>query len=324
MMINKKVFYAVVILLSFTILISVKNFNYSPNEMPFEAASTLGNLTKYNLVINCSFPEKIDSVPLLKIEPIEITSEKAMEIGTYLFEMGDIDTIKKIPWKGILLQNEKNDLEFFGLNRIYYYTKEAPSIEKWAENDTVRLAEEFLKRISFYWIFDTEIDLELERVGPCWITTETNAMIKNETTTVHAIGVYYTLKIHDIELVGPGADFNVWIANGQIVTAELHKPSISIIGSQEIVKTPEEAINRLIKGYSDTYVAGYEVAYGPIPNKGTCTIENVKLVYFIDFSKEHQTNVPVFYQIQGRLTFYDKNLGETIIKQFTDLQLATK
>jgi len=187
----------------------------------------------------------------------------------------------------------------------------------------LKIADDFLQVLNEYWIYETEVKEEFKSIEPCWTTIEVYLEKIEETEIIHAIGVNYRLKVDNFELIGSGADFNIWVAEGRIIRVELHKPSIDIIGHQNVTKTAEEAIENFISGKSDVRKLGFQEISGQTPREGVCSIDSVKLVYYVDFTKELQDNLPLVYMVSGKLTYVDPITGETVDSDFTDYQIST-
>ncbi len=297
----------------------------STEEVNIEALSPFGGLSTYDLVLNYEPLERLKVPSSLSIEPISLSNETAMDIGINVFQMPQVAVIKKMPWDGLLLKQDNKELTFFGLNRIYYSEVGIkPVVESWDEERVLQIAEDFLRNLSAYWQYESEVTYQLNSIHPSWNTTVNDPLTKTETEITRAIGVSYRLYVDNIELVGPGADFSIWVADDRVIDVEINRPSIAVGEEMANIKSQEEALEYFIQGKSDAASIGFQILYPIIPPEGNCTVSSVKLVYYIDFSKEQQSTIPLLYEIRGTLSYIDPIDAESKAFEFVDYQFATK
>ncbi len=297
----------------------------STEEVNIEALSPFGGLSQYDLVLDYKLLERQINPSSLSIKPISLANETAKDIGINVFQMPEVAVIKKMPWDGLLLKQDNKKLTFFGLNRIYYTEVDLKTVvESWDEEEVLQIAEEFLRNLSVYWQYESEVTYQLNSIHPSWNTTKIDPVTKTETEITRAIGVSYRLYVDGIELVGPGADFSIWVADDRVIDVELHRPSIAVSEEMTNIKSQEEALEYFIQGKSDAASIGFQVLYPIIPREGTCTISSVKLVYYIGFSKEPQLTIPLLYEIRGTLSYNDPIDAEAKTFEFVDYQFAIK
>lgn len=286
-----------------------------------ETLSSL-DLSGYEVIVNCSLTMITDSPSLVKISYPPVDNNTATEIGKTAFGLSEVVVVKRIPWDGILLRQQNKEIEFFGINRIYYneeYTN--PVIEEWNEKDVLDVAEKFLSELNYYWEYESQVTAELSSIKPACITIEIDPETNEETEIIRAIGVNYQLNVDGIDLMGPGADFSIWVANNRVISAEIHKPAITKTEATVKVKSPEEALDDFLTGKGKPANLGFESLYPPIAKEGTCTIYSVKLGYYVDFSREYPESAPLLYKIAGSLSYKDDE-GEDISLDFVEYQLA--
>lgn len=294
-------------------------------EVNIEALSPFGGLSTYNLVLNYEPLEMLKNPSNLSIEHLSLSNETALDIGINVFQMPQLAVIKKMPWDGLLLKQENKELTFFGLNRIYYSEVGIkPVVESWDEERVLQIAEDFLRNLSVYWQYESEVTYQLDSIHPSWNTTRINPVTKTETEITRAIGVSYRLYVDGIELVGPGADFSIWVADDRVIGVEINRPSIAFGEGTTNIKSQEEALEYFIQGKSDAASIGFQMLYPVIPREGTCTVSSVKLVYYIDFSKVPQKTIPLLYEIRGTLSYIDPIDAESRAFEFVDYQFANR
>lgn len=280
------------------------------------------DLSKYEIIYECNISNIDNKASNLLVIPIDIDEITAIQICNEVFDMPTIENIKNIPWKGKSYSSDDGTVEFFGLNRIYYNDLDTkPTVLEWNITEVKYIAENFINKLFKYWDYKTEVIYTESHVGPCYYTAEIDPETLEETVTIHAIGVNYELSVNDTKLVGPGADFSIWVANGEIVSAELHYPCLIKSGDLEITITPQQAIERFIKG--ETQEHGYDDLSSPIAWEGACVVKSVDLSYYIDFSKEHQTYLPLNYEIKGVLKFIDPETKQPTELEFCEYLSAT-
>ena len=193
-------------------------------------------------------------------------------------------------------------LYFYGLNDIYYHTLgDKTVVEDWSEPEIRSIADEFLENLYNYWRVPTEAHIEFNAIRPCYWTVH-----EDGTTDVNKIGARYNVKIGDIKLYGPGADFSLSIANGIVYDVELHIPSVFVEVYTDLPFSPQEALERFLIGNYSIEELGFWPLYGAIPREGQLTIERVELVYFIDHHRDPpQTYPPLCYKISGTIVGQD-------------------
>ena len=288
---------------------------FSPNETT-AAQGPLGDLTRLNLTMNCDLPPTLEYVPWLKMERIPITNSKAEEIALNAFNFSDIEKIETTNMGSLAVVEGNKRLYFYGLNDVFYLTLgDKTIVEEWSEPEIRTIADEFLKNLYNYWRVPTEAHIEFNAIRPCYWTVH-----EDGTRDVNKIGARYNVKIGDISLYGPGADFGLSIANGIVYDVELHIPSVFIEEYTDLPLSPQEALDRFLAGNYSIEVLGFTTLYGAIPREGQLTIEKVELVYFINHhSDPPQTYPPLCYMISGTIIGPDPVGDEIISRGFHEL-----
>ncbi len=279
-----------------------------PNIQPYDntassngtitASGPLGDLSKLNLTMKCDLPSALEYVPRLKIERTPITNRVAEEIALNAFNFSDIEKIEITSMGNLAVVEGNKRLDFFGLNDIYYQTLgDKTVVEEWSEPEIRAIADEFLENLYNYWQVPTEAHIEFDTIKPSSVT-----VYQDGTEDVRKIGAKYSVKMADIKLYGPGADFGLSIADGKVYDVELHIPSIFVEEYTDLPLSPQEALDRFLAGNYSIEELGFWPLYGPIPREGQLTVEKVELVYFIDYlSDPPQTYPPLCYMISGAI-----------------------
>ncbi len=297
-----------------------------PNIQPYEntassngtitASGPLGHLSRLNLTMKCDLPSTLEYVPRLKIERIPITNGTAEEIALNAFNFSDIEKIEITSMGNLAVVEANKRLYFFGLNDIYYQTfGDKTVVEDWSEPEIRAISDEFLENLYNYWQVPTEAHIEFNTIKPCHVTIHMDG-----TEDVNKIGAKYSVKVAGIKLYGPGADFSLSIADGQVYDVELHIPSVFIEEYTDLPLSPQEALDRFLIGNYSIEELGFTTLYGLIPREGQLTIEKVELVYFIDYlSEPPQTYPPLCYMISGTIIGPDPFGDEIISIDFHEL-----
>jgi hypothetical protein len=248
--------------------------------------------------MKCDLPSALEYVPRLKIERIPITNRVAEEIALNAFNFSDIEKIEITSMGNLAVIEGNKRLDFFGLNDIYYQTQGDKTIVKeWSEPEIRAIADEFLENLYNYWQVPTEAHIEFDTIKPSSVTVHGDGI-----EVVRKIGAKYSVKMADIKLYGPGADFGLSIADGKVYDVELHIPSIFVEEYTDLPLSPQEALDRFLAGNYSIEELGFWPLYGPIPREGQLTVEKVELVYFIDYlSDPPQTYPPLCYMISGAI-----------------------
>jgi len=278
-----------------------------PNIQPYDNATSsnettvsgpLGDLSRLNLTMNCELPSTLEYVPRLKVERIPITNSTAETIAVNAFGFDDIEKMEKKRTGSLAVVEGNKRLYFYGLNDIYYQTLgDKTVVEDWSEPEIRAIADEFLENLYNYWQVPTEAHIEFDTIRPSSVTVH-----ENGTRVVNKIGARYSVNVAGIKLYGPGADFGLSIADGQVYDVELHIPSVFIEEYTALPLSPQEALDRFLVGNYSIEELGFTTLYGAIPREGQLTIEKVELVYFIDHhSDPPQTYPPLCYMISGTI-----------------------
>lgn len=272
--------------------------NTTSSNGTISASGPLGDLSRLNLTVNCDLPSTLEYVPRLKIERIPVTNGTAEEIALNAFNFSDIDKIEITSMGSLAVIEGNKRLYFYGLNDIYYLTlKDKTVVEEWSEPEIRTIADEFLENLYNYWQVPTEAHIEFNTIRPCYVTIH-----QDGTEDINKIGAFYSVKIAGIKLYGPGADFGLSIADGQVIDVELHIPSLFIEEYTDLPLSPQEALERFLAGNYSIEELGFTNIYGAIPREGQLTIERMELVYFIDHHADPpQTYPPLCYMISGTI-----------------------
>lgn len=271
----------------------------------------LSNHSEYVVSIGCELEDAPEALPVLRRLSIPVSREQAEEIALDVFNFTKIDEIKNIPWGGLELSDEDRRLEFFGLHDVYYHELNARyTVRDWSEEDMIAIAEGFLSRLEEHWN-PTVVERSLGGVAPSHVS-ESGGL-----TTVRELGVRYNLSVQGTPLHGPGADFVVGIADGRVISAELHMPALNVEGYDEVTVSPREALEKALSGESAQSQLGFQVSCIR-PATGTLNISDVDLFYYTDFHGNQTYLQPVYYikgVLQGPMPG-DEEIAQTEFHEF--------
>ena len=275
-----------------------------------------GDLSKFSLSLKSDLPIMPEHVPRLKVERVPISNGTAETIAINAFNFTHIEKIEKKRTGSLAIIEGTKRLYFYGLNDIFYQTlNDTTIVNEWSDIEIKTIADDFFVKLYKYWRVPTEVKIEFNTIKPCYIT-----VYDDGTKVVNKIGATYNVKLGDINLYGPGADFSLSIANGKVYDVELHIPSVSIKEYVDVSLSPQEAVNRFITGTYSTHELGYTELYGPVPKEGQVIIENVELVYYVDHhSDPPQTYLPLVYKISGNITVISPYEDKIISIDFHEL-----
>jgi DNA-binding transcriptional ArsR family regulator len=269
------------------------NISYTP--------SRFGNLRNYTLIIEADL-EAPDELPIVNLEYVPINGTFIREICDSVFGLKHV-AINDMPQNGKSAKQGNQEVEFFGLNTIYYNDFSSPgNVSSWSISKVKEVSDEFIAKMKAFWGFDTDVEIRFLGAHPSYNTTEIIPATGESNSWIFEVGVFYELLVGGVPLVGPGADFGVGTNGSSIVSAELNYPCLHMNSTVMLIRSPEEALDLLIRGYSDTRSLGFEELYGDIAPEGTCVIKSVKLVYYVDLLPRTQILRPM-YQIKGSLIF---------------------
>lgn len=286
-----------------------------------ETSGPLGDLSNFNLTIECDFPKVPETAPKLRVEKIPISEEQAELIAKNVFgfeKIDEIEEIKESPWEGLIIREDNRELMFFGLTDFFYDELHTEFVVvEWSDEDVKAIADELLAELDEYWQFPTEVEVAFRGVYPAAISTYSDGREE-----INMIGVIYEPKVSGISLYGPGADFCIGIAEGKVIEAELHKKAVTIVGNVSITVSPKEAIDKLLSGKSAQRALGFETLYGLLPKEGEVIIKRIELVYFADVWYKSTINyLPLVYRIDGKIIGPIE--GELVEKGFVEFEFAT-
>lgn len=298
-----------------------------PSRLP-TVAGVYGNLTQYNLILNCSLPEKLDSAPILVQYNVTTTETQAKEIARESFGLHNTTRDNTIGYPSAIMlwsaDGEKKHVNVCGLNTILYSGSLINSMFQGSSiNSTNDIANWLLTQLDKYWNFDTDAVRELTYVGPFGYTETYSFNGTLLSTSIDSYGVSYRYSVQGIPLVGNGADCWVEGSNDNIKNAELHFPVIKIAGQQEVTVSPSQALDNFLNGNG---IPGRFVPMAMVPEhptNGNCTINRVRLVYYINwsFDRLYDRYPTLVYEIKGILQYIDSS-GKIMIEPFTTYEYA--
>jgi hypothetical protein len=218
--------------------------------------------------LNCTLPEVPERLPIPRVVHIPITVEEAEEIAVNVF--GFQEPIDVEGSRRIRIRSQGRELEFMTRYDLLYFG-DYGTFNVWNETRVVHLAEELISKLEEYWVDSTPLNYSVRGVGPSMRTDG----------TVLEVGVGYRLSLDGVPLEGPGADFGVGVSNYEISGCEIHRPVLTIEGYEYVKTSPVEAVQRMLRGESDTHALGFDIL-GARPLGSEVTITKVSLTYYTD------------------------------------------
>lgn len=273
-------------------------------------------LPNYNVTIECGFPEVPEKAPILKVERIAINESLARLIAGDVFDFEKIDEVEAARGE-LVVRNGNRELCFRGLYDIFYSESGTSyTVTEWSEEEMVIIAEKFLEKLEKYWSTPTVVERSLSKVGPSCVSISSTDIV----VAIHEIGVFYQQSAQGFNLIGPGADFSIRIADGRIICTDLHRPITQIEGYVNITVSPLEAVESALSGESAQTELGFQLLCIR-PSTGNLTITNIELVYYTDFHGTH-THLPLVYLLKGEIVGPDLG-GDIIESEFEEYIFAT-
>jgi hypothetical protein len=257
--------------------------------------------------MNCTLPEAPPRLPLPRVVHLPITGEAAEEIAVNVF--GFEEPMELEEDRHTTVRSSGRSLEFRTRYDVFY-RGDYGAFNVWDEARVVELAEALVSELEHYWVDETPLNYSVIRVGPS----------HRRDGSVLEVGVRYRLTLGGVPLVGPGADFGVGVSGYKVSGCEIHRPVLSVEGYEYVEISPVEAVQRMLKGESDTKALGFEIL-GMRPIGSEVTINNVSLAYFTDNPGGFSWLVPV-YVIEGVFHVDPVEYGEETVG-FEEYILAT-
>jgi hypothetical protein len=288
-------------------------------DIPVEQRSALGILKGHILLMNTKLPDPVDRVPYLMVHPQDIEYETARSIAVDVFRMDPsamTDTVDDLEERDTIAFKQRSiEAKFYGLDRITFSTGARPSFKVWNRTEAVETAEELLEKMSAYWVYPTEARLVLEEAKPSWNSSEPAGDF------YHEIGVRYKLWVGEAALMGP--EVRIWVAGDRVLRASLYMLSVSTGEAVEVARMSEDALGLFIGGMSDTRSFGSETIYGPLYANGVCIIDGVRLVYHLGSYSNPGEIQTLYYEVSGRIRFWNNELGTVDEARFQEYLIAT-
>ena len=277
--------------------------------------SMWGDLNRFNLVVNCTLHQNITSASVIRYKNIPINLDKAKLIANGLYGMDNPEILDSTPLFDIVLRQTYRLLSFKGLNKVSYSGDVSfeDIIYSWDEAKVRRITDEFIEALDPYLDYSTYALRRVSWVGPVhWRS------IDDGPEKVVEVGVRYTWSVQGIDIIGDVGNVRI-NANGDVSSSIMTKPAVWIVGEQQIVATPEDALNSFIKGWSANTALNVPSTRHTVPNNGTMVINGVKPVYYL-YKYLVDTPIPILvYQIDA--TFIPDGEGEPLV--FTDYQYVS-
>lgn len=291
-------------LLGFVVVYEPKETN---NNLP-SLAGSIGNLKEYELVLDCDLEKVEQEVTIARIRRVPLREDEAISVAKS-FGLDDPETIELSEDNTLRIGQGNKNMKFYDQNNILYREQDIkPVVEEYSEENMIQIADRFLDKILATWDIESQVNINVEKVAPCW--TSTTVYLNNtEQTVTRAVGVFYSLELGGVKLAGAGSDFTVIIAEDRVIGADLHIPSVFEGGKKELTVTPLDAIENMIARESSKY----ESQYGPDePDSGTLIIDNIEPVHYWHHKDEMPKQLPVYYMITGKVIKDSLEKGEPI------------
>jgi hypothetical protein len=257
--------------------------------------------------MNCTLPDVPPRLPLPRVVHLPITVEEAEEIAVDVF--GFEEPLESEEDRFTTVRSRGRSLEFMTRYDVFY-SGEYGSFNAWNEARVVELAEALVSELEHYWVDATPLNYSVKGVGPShW-----------RDGSVLEVGVRYQLTLEGVPLMGPGADFCVSFSDYVVSGCEIRRPVLSVEGYEYVKTSPAEAVQRMLKGESDTGVLGFEVL-GARPLGSEVTVNKVSLAYYTANPGGFSWLVPI-YVIEGVFHVDPVVCGEETM-EFEEYILAT-
>ncbi len=257
--------------------------------------------------MNCTLPDVPPRLPLPRVVHLPMTAEEAEEIAVNVF--GFEEPIELLDDRHTIVRSGGRSLEFWTKYDMLY-SGNYDVFNVWDEARLVELAEALVSELEQYWVDETPLNYSVLRVGPShW-----------RDGSVLEVGVRYQLTLGGVSLIGPGADFGVHVSDYAVSGCEIRRPVLSVEGYECVKTSPAEAVQRMLRGESDTGVLGFEVL-GARPTGSEVTVNKVSLAYYTDNPGGFSWLVPV-YVIEGVFHVDPVMYGEETL-EFEEYILAT-
>jgi len=300
------IFLVAVIVVAFATLALSLNYlqtRDAASELPAELASRTikpsqyGNLTQYELVVNCTLDGGLDSAPVFTYGNVTITLDEARAFARGAFGF-DAPNYEESSADSVYLKQGKEALQFDGRNRITYslLSYRTPTFGEWNEAWAVGIADDFLDRFEPCWDFDT--DAERKLVG-----VEVDAYASpGDTENVTKLEVQYIWGVGGVDVLGTEGYVRIK-ADGAVVKAEAVKPAVTITGRQSVTVTPAQAVQSLIDGWDVNTIIGVPDEKAEKPVNGTLVIEGVEPVYYLAKTPDSRRVPILLYQIHAKIIY---------------------
>ncbi len=228
--------------------------------------------------INCTLPTVPAQIPIPRKHTNPITASTAREIAENVFGF-------QTPYE---LNGDTNPTITHNHQRLTFpsrydilYSNDVNIITTWNDPNVTKIAQDLLDKLKPYWVDETSINYSLVSVSTSRIAWKPN----EPSIIIHDIDIRYQNTLNDIPLSGPGADFRIEISNDIITNCEIRRPILTIQDYTNITVTPQEAIQKMLRGESATPEIGFDILQ-MLPLGSPITINDITLNYYTDRTSE--------------------------------------
>jgi len=204
---------------------------------------------------------------------------------------------------------------FEGLYDIYYDCWAKEALTDWSEDEVKEAAEALVARLEAYWEMPTAVGHSLEGLSPQYDSL-------NMSRPLVGMIAHYSQSYQGIGMEGHGAYFDVSLADGKVVYANIHKPVVTLEGSDDVTVTPMEAVRKALSRESAWKELGVQV-FTYRPRSGRANITSIRLVYYAD-DKKGSTHITPVYYIEGLIEGIENNPWYPNPYRFREVVFATE
>ena len=271
--------------------------------------------SNYEITIDCAIPEVPESVPTLKKIRVPVSRETAEAIAKDVFNFSEIRQAWESEDGRLGFSDIGKSIVFEGLYDIYYDCRAKEALTDWSEEEAKEAAEGLVARLEAYWEMPTAVGHSLEDLSPQYDGL-------NMSLPLVGVIAHYSQSYQGIGVEGHGAYFDISLADGKVVYANIHKPIVTLEGSDDVTVTPMEAVRKALSRESAWKELGFhDCKYRP--HRGKVNITSIRLVYYADDIKGSTHITPVYY-IEGLIEGIENNPQYPNPRRLIEVVFATE
>ena len=257
--------------------------------------------SNYEITIDCVIPEVPESVPTLKKIHVPVGRETAEAIAKDVFNFSEIRQAWESEDGRLEFSDVGKSIVFEGLYDIYYDCRTKEALTDWSEEEAKEAAEVLVARLEAYWEMPTSVEHSFKEFSEDYDRF-------NMSLPVVGVIVHYGQSFQGIGLGGE-AYFDISIADGKAIYANIHKPVVEVEGFDLITVPPLEAVMKALSresAWRDLGVHDHTFR----PRTGKAKITKIQLVYYADDTGRSNYLIPVYY-VEGEIEGPSQDHGYT-------------